>query len=142
MKIEDYRLVPPNNEEQLKLTVSCQPVVAHISICDLTVMQFYSAGIYKSRKAECESPIISHAVVVFGYGSDELIDENEKPYKMNYWLVRNTYGEKWGENGYIKLARGEDTDFDYGQNDILRAPMYPVIEGVGCDAPGMVLPKL
>ncbi len=39
-----------------------------------------------------------HAVVVVGFG------ENEDGVK--YWLVRNSWGTEWGDNGYFKILRG------------------------------------
>ncbi|CAJ0950998.1 unnamed protein product, partial [Mesorhabditis belari] len=38
-----------------------------------------------------------HAVTVVGYGAD-----NNKP----YWLIKNSWGKRWGIDGYFKLARG------------------------------------
>jgi cathepsin L len=41
---------------------------------------------------------IDHAVQVVGYGFD--FDSNQ-----NYWIVRNSWGTEWGEQGYIRLAK-------------------------------------
>ena len=38
-----------------------------------------------------------HAMVAVGYGKEKGKD---------YWLVRNSWGPKWGENGYVKFRRG------------------------------------
>ena len=41
---------------------------------------------------------INHAVVAIGWGtSDDGID---------YWIIRNSWGSSWGDNGYIKIKRG------------------------------------
>jgi len=39
----------------------------------------------------------NHAVVVVGYGRDNATG-------WDYWLVRNSHGLTWGENGYIRVA--------------------------------------
>jgi hypothetical protein len=41
----------------------------------------------------------SHAVVIVGWGSDQI--ENET---VDYWIVRNSWGESWGNNGYFKMG--------------------------------------
>ena len=53
----------------------------------------YSGGVY----AGCDSTATNHAVTVVGYGTEDGVD---------YWLVKNSWGDSWGESGYIKIQRG------------------------------------
>ena len=46
----------------------------------------------------CDSDYrINHAVTVVGYGTQDGED---------YWLVKNSWGRGWGDEGYIKIQRG------------------------------------
>ena len=47
---------------------------------------------------------VNHAVAIVGYGSEE----NESGEKMDYWIVKNSWGSDWGEDGYIKFAAGKN----------------------------------
>jgi hypothetical protein len=38
-------------------------------------------------------------VVLSGYGSED---------GLEYWLVRNSWGEDWGEAGYFRVQRNQD----------------------------------
>lgn len=52
--------------------------------------QLYKSGIYYER--ECSSTNLDHGVLVVGYGE-------------GYFLVKNSWGESWGMEGYIKMSR-------------------------------------
>lgn len=41
---------------------------------------------------------LNHAVVIVGYGHDSQSG-------LDYWLVKNTWGTKWGESGYVRMVR-------------------------------------
>ncbi|KAJ8301667.1 hypothetical protein KUTeg_020654 [Tegillarca granosa] len=64
----------------------------------------YKGGIYsRSGLVDKYNPfeITNHAVLLVGYGADH--DTGEK-----YWIVKNSWGELWGENGYFRIKRGSD----------------------------------
>ncbi|CAH8620869.1 unnamed protein product [Dicrocoelium dendriticum] len=43
----------------------------------------------------------NHAVMLVGYGFD-------KKLKLPYWIVKNSWGPSWGEDGYFRILRGSD----------------------------------
>ncbi|XP_065218418.1 cathepsin L2-like isoform X3 [Planococcus citri] len=60
--------------------------------------QFYHTGIYNEQKCSTKSQIASQAVLIVGYNE---MDSNAK-----HWLVKNSLGKTWGEEGYMKIAYG------------------------------------
>ncbi|RDY01314.1 Cysteine protease RD19A, partial [Mucuna pruriens] len=66
-------------------------------------MQTYIGGV--SCPYIC-SRRLDHGVLLVGYGSSGYapIRMKEKP----YWIIKNSWGESWGENGYYKICRGRN----------------------------------
>ena len=54
--------------------------------------KFYRSGIIK----EFCGTSIDHAVLLVGYGTE---------YGTDYWLVKNSWTESWGENGYFRVLK-------------------------------------
>lgn len=59
----------------------------------------YKGGIM----TDCPQGSVSHGVVAVGYGTDT-VDGNA----TKYWLVKNSWGKSFGEDGYIRLAFGSN----------------------------------
>jgi len=106
-----YHDVPTNNENQLELAVNKQPVSVAIE-ADQTDFQFYHSGVFNSA---CGTKL-DHGVLVVGYGSQD---------GMNYWIVKNSWGETWGDDGYILMAK--DIKSPAGQCGIAMNPSYPIV---------------
>lgn len=108
-KVGGYAKIPTNSYKGLMNAVAKHsPVV--IAAAASTWM-FYEGGVF-SPEASSDEYNLNHGIVVEGYGSDETTGED-------YWLVRNSWGSGWGEDGYIRLRRVDpeasaDPDSDCG----------------------------
>jgi Cysteine protease len=59
--------------------------------------QLYSSGIYD--EPACSSTQLDHGVGVVGYGSEG---------SKNYWIIRNSWGTSWGEEGYMRMIKDKN----------------------------------
>jgi len=57
---------------------------------------FYAGGVYMGEQIPPASAEGGHAVTLVGYG-----EEDSKP----YWIVQNSWGPDWGEDGYVRIGR-------------------------------------
>jgi cathepsin F len=63
-------------------------------------LQTYTGGILDKTSSQCPVSGINHAVTLVGYGAESGKD---------YWIVKNSWGKNWGENGYFRIKRGSGT---------------------------------
>ena len=108
--ISGYEIVPANNESALLNAVAMQPV----SVCfDVSNIGFYSSGVFSGT---CGTQL-NHAVTAVGYGTT---DDG-----MKYWLLKNSWGADWGEEGYLKIQR--DIEAKEGMCGIAMMASYPTV---------------
>ncbi|XP_027072941.2 senescence-specific cysteine protease SAG39-like [Coffea arabica] len=92
VQITGYEDVPQNNEDALLQAVSKQPVSVGIEGSGMDFKN-YKSGVFSG---DCGNNL-DHAVTLVGYGTSE---DGTK-----YWLVKNSWGTSWGEDGYMRLQR-------------------------------------
>ena len=71
--------------------------------------RFYSHGVYRNDK--CSSKHLDHGVLVVGYSMKD----------TPYWIVKNSWGNVWGEKGYFKIEMSDN------MCGICTIPSYPVV---------------
>ena len=114
VNISEYGDLRPNDELNLQKGVAQQPVSVAIQ-ANKRSFQLYQSGIYSDL--DCGTQL-DHGVLVVGYGYDIELD-------MKYWIIKNSWGNQWGENGYIRILR--DIEDDRGLCGIAMAPSIPII---------------
>jgi cathepsin L len=90
--ITGFVKLPENNYTALMNAIATVGPIA-VSV-DASTFHSYAGGIFSGCNQE--NPDINHAVTLVGYG-----EENGQ----KYWLIRNSWNPKYGEQGYIRVAR-------------------------------------
>jgi C1A family cysteine protease len=114
VKIDGFVDVPPNDEAALEKAVAMQPVSVAIE-ADHRSFQLYAGGVYASD--DCGTDL-DHGVLVVGYGFDEHASGHK-----HFWKVKNSWGDAWGEDGFIRIAKGGRGKA--GQCGVASEPVYP-----------------
>ncbi|KAI3872828.1 hypothetical protein MKX03_019031 [Papaver bracteatum] len=114
--IDGYRDVAPE-ENALFCSVANQPIRVAIVASSLD-FQLYTGGVYDG---DCSSnpKDLDHGILIVGYGSKD---------DQDYWIVKNSWGTKWGMEGYVYIKR--NTDLEYGVCAINAQASYPTKTGV------------
>jgi cysteine peptidase B len=62
---------------------------------DATSFHTYKGGIITN----CIGGRLNHGVLAVGY---------DETYSTPYWMVKNSWGERWGEKGYVRIMKGSN----------------------------------
>ncbi len=62
------------------------------------MLQFYHKGVF--NPILCNPKNLDHAVLLVGWGKED---------SKLYWIVKNSWGPSWGEQGYFRILRGKGT---------------------------------
>lgn len=105
-KITKFVNVLANDSNQLLMAISINPVSVGV---DADTWAYYSSGIITGSTC---GTAINHGVLVIGYSQSE-----------KYYIVKNSWGTTWGEQGYIRLS----IESGAGACSVQSYPSYPVV---------------
>ncbi|KAK2645225.1 hypothetical protein Ddye_020420 [Dipteronia dyeriana] len=98
-------------EDELKHAVA---LVRPVSVAFEVVksFRFYKGGVFTSTTCGSTPVDVNHAVLAVGYGVED---------DVPYWLIKNSWGDSWGDSGYFKM--------EFGKNmcGVATCASYPVV---------------
>ncbi|XP_068603311.1 cathepsin S-like [Brachionichthys hirsutus] len=105
-----YASLPKGDEAALKAAVAHVGPISVAIYSSSPKFVFYRHGVYRDKACNKK---VNHGVLVVGYGTERGHD---------YWLVKNSWGTAYGEEGYVKMARNKGN-----QCGIALAACYPIL---------------
>ncbi|XP_041980073.1 procathepsin L-like [Aricia agestis] len=103
--------IKQGSEEELQHAVATVgPISVAIDAGQISFHQ-YGGGVYYDEN--CSERKLTHAVTLVGFGTQA---------GQDYWLVKNSWDETWGERGYVKMARNRNN-----QCGIATLAVYPIV---------------
>jgi C1A family cysteine protease len=114
-KMRKYGTIAQNDCYGLLHAITTQPISVGIAA---NAIMHYTGGIFNNPRCGTQ---LNHAVTVVGYGTDT----TQNP-PQEYWLVKNSWGTNWGEQGYIRMFR-DDQEHSPGECGICKDASYPTI---------------
>ncbi|CAD5217238.1 unnamed protein product [Bursaphelenchus xylophilus] len=95
-KIKNYKQIPKRREDLMQRFLYNQGPLS-VTI-DARQLRHYKHGVLRPRKP-AGGWQINHAVTILGYGEE----------KVPFWIVKNSWGTEWGEKGFFRLLRGQNS---------------------------------
>jgi len=96
------------NVDWLKEALALWPVAVGVQADNQDDDKFllYERGIL----ADCKGKKLDHGVLLVGWGIGPDFDDIE----TEYWIIKNSFGERWGEDGYARIKIEENTSLACG----------------------------
>jgi len=96
-----YTEIPEGDEHSLQDAACAEGPVSVGIDADHDSFKHYKSGVYYEPECGNTKDDLDHGVTVIGFGAEDGKD---------YWLVRNSWGTDWGDNGHIKMSRFRDNN--------------------------------
>lgn len=111
--ITGFRDVTHNQNQALKEALNLGPVAVAVE-ADKMPFMFYNSGVVNSDSCGYD---LNHGILAVGYGTEN---------GQDYYIVKNSWGAAWGEQGYIRI--GTSFEAKGGVCGILEDASYTVTQ--------------
>lgn len=103
VKISSAVNITSNETQMAQWLVKNGPMAIAINA---NAMQFYMGGVSHPYNFLCNKKNLDHGVLIVGYGIHRYpLFKKDMP----FWIVKNSWGTNWGEQGYYRVYRGDGT---------------------------------
>ena len=111
MTVSDFKKVKKNNVSQMKAALAKGPLSVSLD-AESRAFDTYKKGVFNHKNCGHE---LDHAVLAVGFGKDA--DSG-----LEYWVIKNSYGTSWGEDGFMRLSITEGK----GTCGVQMEPLLPI----------------
>ena len=94
--LKDYKFVIPKSIIDMKVSLLENPIAIAVD-ADNIYFRFYEEGVIDVPSNFSSS--LNHAVLLVGFDYDE---------QGEYWIIQNSWGKKWGMDGFAKIRIAPD----------------------------------
>uniref|UniRef100_A0A8C5EVJ1 Cathepsin S-like n=1 Tax=Gouania willdenowi TaxID=441366 RepID=A0A8C5EVJ1_GOUWI len=91
-----YSFLPKGDEDALRIALATIGPISVAVDSSRPAFHFYRNGVYQDQTCTHN---VNHGMLLVGYGTEN---------GQDYWLVKNSWGLKYGDKGYIKMVRNQN----------------------------------
>ena len=115
---KEFINIKSGSEEDLTNAIASIGPISVALDADHNSFKFYDSGVYYEPACRSNSNELNHAATVVGYSYQG------SAYPVNYFIVKNSWGEDWGNQGYIWISKNV---YPLNMCGIATTASYPVI---------------
>ena len=108
-KLGKYLFTNAGDEQDMKRKVALRGPATSCIDATKASFQLYVSGVYD--EPSCSQIIQTHAVGCVGFGATED--------GVEYWIMKNSWGVGWGEQGYVRMARNKQNQCGVATNTLV-----------------------